>query len=371
MHRRGPRTATLLLPGLLAAACSTAPVQAPGPGALPASGLPTAAGTLVEDTVPSSALHGNPLGDPAARRVVVYLPPSYRSAPARRYPVVYLLHGFDGDPSQWTERMRAPAAMDSLVAAGRVREMIVVMPDAKNLYGGAFYANSPATGRWEDFLVRDVVRHVDRRYRTLACAESRGVAGWSMGGWGALHLAARHPELFGAVYALSPFGLGDLLEGAGGEGPTWSAVLALRTPAEAARADFGARLRLALAAVLTPDPGQPPFRVALPFAPGAGGPVPAGAAHAAWAAATPDTLATRHGAALARLRGVAFDAGTADDFRMIPASVRALDRALTQAGVPHTAELYAGTHGSRVQERLRTRVLPFFSERLAAQSSRR
>lgn len=364
---RSDRSTLLLLAGLLAAACSPARVPPPAVTEAAPPALPVSAGTVVEDTVDSPALRGNPLGDPSARRVAVYLPPSYRSQPGRRYPVMYLLHGFDGDPSQWTERMRLPAAMDSLVAAGRVREMIVVMPDAKNLYGGAFYANSPATGRWEDFLVRDVVRHVDRHYRTLPHAESRGVAGWSMGGWGALHLAAAHPDAFGAAYALSPYGLGGVLEAS----PAWEDVLALRTPREAAGASFAVRLRLALAAVLTPDEGRPPFRVALPFARGVDGVVPAEPAYSAWAAATPDTLASRHGAALARLRGLAFDAGTADAFPGIPVTVRALDAALTRAGIAHTAELYEGTHGSRVPERLRTRLLPFFSERLAFQSSRR
>lgn len=324
----------------------------------------SAAGTLVLDTVRSPALRGNLLGDSPAREVRVYLPRGYAASPGRRYPVVYLLHGFDGDPTQWTERMAVPRAMDSLTASGALREMIVVMPDAKNAYGGSFYANSPAAGRWEDFVARDLVRHVDARYRTLPRAESRGIAGWSMGGYGALHLAARHPEVFGAVYALSPCCLGGELLGdlpAAG----WERALAVRHPGEVAAADFGTKFRLGLAALLTPDPAKPPLYVDLPYAAGPAGPVPAEPAHSRWRAASAAGLAESHREGLLRLRGIAFDAGSSDAFTHIPATTRALSAALTRAGVPHRFEEYAGTHGSRVAERVRTHVLPFFSGLLA------
>ncbi|HEX2191194.1 MAG TPA: alpha/beta hydrolase-fold protein [Longimicrobiaceae bacterium] len=367
MRRRGRR----VLVALLLAACSPAPLPAPA-GAPPAAPAP-ARGAVVHDTVRSAALRGNPLGDPADRHVAVYLPPSYASDPSRRYPTVYLLHGFDGDPAQWTGgRMRLPEAMDSLVAAGAVREMIVVMPDGKNALGGSFFANSPATGRWEDFLVREVVEHVDRRYRTVPGSKGRGVAGWSMGGHASLRLAGRHPEVFGAAYALSPCCLGDLrLDLAPGTeaGPrVWREAAAVRDRAGLAEAPFGARLALAMAALSPPDPARP-LGIALPYEAGAEGLVPAEPAHSAWEAVSADSLVARHGAGLARLSGIAFDAGTEDGFRHIPASTRALSDALGRAGIPHAWELYAGTHGSHVPERLRTHVLPFFSARLEAHPS--
>ncbi|HEX7240579.1 MAG TPA: alpha/beta hydrolase-fold protein, partial [Longimicrobiaceae bacterium] len=281
-----------------------------------------------------------------------------------------LLHGFDGDPSQWTRRMRVPEAMDSLVAAGRVREMIVVMPDGRNTLGGSFFANTAAMGRWEDFAAGELVRHVDRRYRTLPRAAGRGVAGWSMGGWSALHLAARRPDVFGAAYALSPCCMGSLLDDVGPSASGWDTTAAVRTVGEASAARFGVRLRLAVAALLTPDAGRP-LGVALPFAAGPGGMVPAEPAHTAWRTASPDSLVARHGAGLARLRGLGFDAGSRDDFRHIPASVRTLSAALDRAGIAHAYEPYDGTHGSHVPARIRTRVLPFLSGRLEGQSSRR
>jgi len=356
-----PKPLAALLAVLLA---SCAPVPAS-----PVRAAAPDAGVVVYDTVRSAALRGNPLGDAPNRAVAVYLPPSYSAHPGRRYPAVYLLHGFDGDPGQWTGgRMRLPAAMDSLTAAGAVREMIVVVPDGRNAFGGSFFANSAATGRWEDFLVREVVEHVDRRYRTVPAAEGRGVAGWSMGGHAALRLAARHPDVFGAVYALSPCCLGDLWadfgpESAGGA-RTWAEAASLRGREALPEAGFAARLVLAVGALTSPDAARPPFGIALPFAGGAGGMRSAEPAYAAWSAVSADSLVARHRGGFARLRGVAFDAGTEDAFRHIPASATALAAALDRAGVPHTFELYRGTHGSHVAERLRTHVLPFLSARL-------
>jgi len=364
-----PRPRSVLRPVavLLLAACAPAAAP-PGGDAAPAAAPAARSGAVVRDTVRSAALRGNPLGDAADRAVAVYLPPSYAAGPARRYPVVYLLHGFDGDPDQWAgERMRLPRAMDSLVAAGAVREMIVVMPDGRNALGGSFWANTAAAGRWEDFLVREVVGHVDRRFRTVPGAAGRGIAGWSMGGHAALRLAGSHPEVFGAAYALSPCCLGDLWadlspDGEGGA-RVWTEADAVRSREALARAGFGARLALAVGAMASPDAGRP-LGIALPFVPGAGGLVPVEPAHAAWSAVSADSLVARHGAGFARLRGLAFDAGTEDSFRHIPASTRALAAALARAGIPHAYEPYAGTHGDRVAERLRTRVLPFFSARL-------
>ncbi|HLL83428.1 MAG TPA: alpha/beta hydrolase-fold protein [Longimicrobium sp.] len=326
---------------MLATAACAPPRLAPAPST----------GWVVADTVHSTTLADNPLGDSPHRAVSVYLPPDYGRS-ARRYPVVYLLHGFDGGPAQWTERFSLRTAMDSLIASGAVRPMIVVMPDGGNRFGGSFFANSAATGRWGTFLVRDVVAHVDARYRTLARASSRGVAGWSMGGHAALHRAAEHPEVFGAAYALSPCCLGAEILHDFGDAPR-AAALALRTPAEVAAAPFGGKLLVALAALHSPDPSHP-LGIALPFAPGRAD------ALARWSEHNPARLARSYATARPRPH-LAFDAGTRDGLRHIPPTARALHAALSEAGVAHTFEEYDGTHGSHVAQRMRTRVFPFFS----------
>ena len=322
-------------------------------------------GTIVYDTVRSAALRGNLLGDSPDRPLAVYLPPGY-AASGRRYPVVYLLHGFDGSPRQWTERFGVGALLDSLLAAGGAQPMIVVMPDAKNAYGGSFFANSPVAGRWADFTAGDLVRHVDRRFRTVRGPRGRAVAGWSMGGYGALHLAAAHPEVFGAVYALSPCCLGpEQVDEVWRGNPAWKTTLALAGPPETEAELFWTRLQLALAAVLSPAPDRPPLYVALPFAARGDSLVPVDPVLARWTAESPRSFVARHAGGLRRLRGIAFDAGESDGFRHIPVHVRQLDAALDSAGIEHAFELYPGTHGSHVRERLRTRVFPFLSARLA------
>lgn len=83
--------------------------------------------------------------------------------------------------------------------------MIVVVPDGKNKMNGCWYTNSDLTGNCEDFIVKDLVAYTDAHFRTIPFAECRGIAGHSMGGYGALKLATKYPDVFSAVYALNAF----------------------------------------------------------------------------------------------------------------------------------------------------------------------
>ena len=145
----------------------------------------------------SRVLRGNPLGDPRVRRTPVYLPPSY---PRGRYPVYYMLTGFTGfgemllAKAAWSESL--PERLDRLIRTKKMREAIVVMPDCFTRYGGSQYLNSTATGRYEDHVVRELVPFVDRRYRTNG---RRAVLGKSSGGYGAMVLGMRHPDVFHAL----------------------------------------------------------------------------------------------------------------------------------------------------------------------------
>ena len=145
----------------------------------------------------STVLEGNPLGDPALRRIPVYLPPSY---PRKRYPVYYVLTGFTGfgemllQRGAWSESL--PERLDRLIASGILNEAIVVMPDCFTRYGGSQYLNSTATGRYEDHLVRELVPYIDANFRTNG---RRAVLGKSSGGYGALVLGMRHPRVFHAL----------------------------------------------------------------------------------------------------------------------------------------------------------------------------
>lgn len=157
-------------------------------------------GQVVQITVHSHALENNRVKDSPDRAVSVYLPPDY-DAGTRRYPVVYLLHGYTGTERGWMNPayVGLPDIMDRLLQHRAIEPMFVVMPNSFNRFGGSFYSNSALSGNWEDFIVRDLVEYVDAHYRTIPQAGSRGIAGHSMGGYGALRLGMDHPEVFSAA----------------------------------------------------------------------------------------------------------------------------------------------------------------------------
>ncbi|GEM_PF-111987 len=173
-----------------ALAQAAAPSQAVAAPLLPASSPATAAAADFTSSVTVVHFHSAALGREAEYRVILPGP----LEPGRRYPVVYLLHGAYGQPSDWTGPIRAAEAV-----AGR--ELIAVAPEGKT----AWYVDSPVAegSNYETFVTRDVIADVDARLPTIASREGRGLAGYSMGGHGAFTLAARHPDLFSAASSMS------------------------------------------------------------------------------------------------------------------------------------------------------------------------
>jgi enterochelin esterase-like enzyme len=154
------------------------------------------------DLVAGQVLEGLKLSSAVLGRDVpyaVYLPPDYATS-ARRYPVVYLLHGYTDNESGWIQFGEVNLAADRAIAAREIPPMIIVMPDG----GVAWYINDSQNKiRWEDMFVQEFIPYIDAAYRTRPAREFRGLAGLSMGGWGALVHSLRHPELFAACAAFS------------------------------------------------------------------------------------------------------------------------------------------------------------------------
>jgi S-formylglutathione hydrolase len=321
----------------------------------------TLAGKLEHVTVHGKSLEGNLSGDSADREVAVYLPRSYAAESIRRYPVLYLLHGFTDTDSNWfgfTGRqhfVNVPGAVDRATAAG-AHELIIVMPNAFTKYQGSMYSSSAATGDWEAFVAKDLVAYVDGHYRTLPKREARGLAGHSMGGYGTVRIGMKYPQVFSSLYGLSPCCMAANLS----PPPEQMArALQVKTDADVAAADFGTKAMLASAAAWSANPKNPPLYIDLPIADGK--PVPDVVAR--WAANAPLTMVHQYIPQLREYSGLAVDAG--DDDRGIAETVRTLDKILTDYGVKHVAEIYPGDHVNRIDQRLETKVLPFFSAHLA------
>lgn len=334
----------------------------------PAAGN-AAAGKLVEGKVSAPALEGNLLGDPAEQSVAVYLPPSYDNSPAKRFPTLYLLHGFTANNRAWTTGMSLQPLMDGMIKSGKIREMIVVAPNGWNAYRGAFYTNSSVTGKWEDYMYRDLVQHIDANYRTIAKPESRGIAGHSMGGYGAVTLAMKHPDIFSTVYALSPCCLG--MEGDfTSENPAWLKTIRLTSkeqlkPRPQSLDDFFQIAFVAVAAAFSPNPQHAPFLVDFPYRERDGRLEKNEGVYARWRAKMPLYMVDEHKQNLLKLRGIFIDYGQKEEFSHITITSQLFSKALAERSIPHIFEVYeGGDHGNKVRERLESRLLQFFSEKL-------
>ena len=211
--------------------------------------------TVERIKIHGTALEGNLEGDDVDREVMVFLPPSYATAKTRRYPVVYALHGYSIGAEQWSHEIHVPQTIEGAFAQ-EAQEMIVVLPDAKTVHNGSMYSSSVTTGDFEAFIAHDVVAYIDAHYRTMANRASRGLAGHSMGGYGATRIGMKHPEVFGSVYIMSPCCLAP--RGAGPANPASEKALeAVKTPADSATLPFGLRTQLASAAAWSPNPKNP------------------------------------------------------------------------------------------------------------------
>jgi hypothetical protein len=159
-------------------------------------------GALRFDEIESEALAGNALGDPAHRPVIVYLPPGYDAEGSRAYPVLYVLHGYTGDAAALVStrpwERNVVQWIDRLITERHMPHAILAIVDGFTRLGGSQYVDSVHNGDYATYVVRDVVGHVDRTYRTIAREGGRAVLGKSSGGFGAMHLVMEYPGVFAA-----------------------------------------------------------------------------------------------------------------------------------------------------------------------------
>ena len=317
-------------------------------------------GTVERIQVPGASLEGNLRGENASPEVSVYLPPGYAEERRRRYPVVYVLHGYSGTDLNWFGEMPTwdgRGAADRTMGAGTVEEMIVVMPNCMNAYGGCMYANSAATGYWEDYVADDLVAFIDSHYRTIPDRGARGLAGHSMGGYGVWLIGMHRPDVFSVLYSLSACCLNEYAPQGGERAATFEAI----TTEEGL--DFGARRTFAVTSAWSPNPDKPPFYMDLPTVNGEVVPEIA----ARFAVNSPQAMVPSFAGALRKYTAIKLDVGEQDN---LIGSNRVLSEMLTQYGVEHEWETYEGDHINRITQRFEGSVLPFMSEHLIHRAPR-
>jgi enterochelin esterase-like enzyme len=160
-------------------------------------------GTVVTDSFASKTLHGQ------TKSFLVYLPPTYNTPQGQNkyYPTLYLLHGSPGKDIDWITGGKAVQSADTLIAAHKMPELIIVFPDGNG--------RPKETSEWgnsgdhqqliENYVAYDLVQYVDHHYRTLPDPGDRAIGGLSMGGFGAMNIAVHHPDIFGTVISLGGY----------------------------------------------------------------------------------------------------------------------------------------------------------------------
>ncbi|HEY5936056.1 MAG TPA: alpha/beta hydrolase-fold protein [Kofleriaceae bacterium] len=302
----------------------------------------------------SQVLAGNPLGDPIERDLYVYVPPDYD--PDRRYPAVLAIVGFTGtggyhfnvDPL--TESL--DRRLDRLIASGACPPVIVAAPDCFTRVGGNQHINSAGTGRYEDYVCDEIIPFVDGHYATLPRGRW-GVFGKSSGGYGAIVLGMRRPDVFCALADhsgdacfelcyLADFGPAlDAFREAGGPQAWLDAFW--RDPNHYRERFMKPLEMLAMAAHFSPNADAPVAhaRIDWPFDLETGEFQPA--VWERWRAWDPVNMVDAHAGALRKLRAIYVDAGTRDEFAL-HWGARALVKKLRSHGIAVTHEEFDDGH---------------------------
>jgi enterochelin esterase-like enzyme len=321
-----------------------------------------AASQVMQVTVNSPGLLGNILEDSPDRRVSVYLPAAYYDNPTMRFPVIYLYGGYGAWHNFWFgmqySSYNIKGWLDNLIYLGNINPVIVVSPDNYNKYQGSWFTNSSLAGNWEDFNVKDVVSYIDNNFRTIPRPESRGISGWSMGGYGAVKLAMKYPEVFGSLYSIS----GALLD-FDHRIINWKEEKdGFIKSANLTHATFSLNSDLLMY-----------FSIAIAFAPDKNavgyGQMPVTASgetiDSVWQKYLAHNLATmvpQYSENLKKLNGIVLECGTGEP--PIYNENASFSKILNDNGIEHELRIHGGNHQYSILNRMQTHVFPFFSEKL-------
>ena len=318
----------------------------------------------------------NLIGEDGSKVIWIYLPPSYDFT-EKRYPVIYVLHGFNGTSKSLTRKMKS--AMDRMILSEEIQEAIAVFVDGSNRFGGSQYLSSPTIGDYETYIRRDLVDWIDRQYRTIPHRDSRGITGFSMGAYGSMHLSLKYPEVFGVVVAQAgtyDF-KDDLIESFTEKGGVvltlmeplkqksgdefWDALDALADSDALKRISLPFRNGLAYLAGVASNPNKPPCYLDLPYRLKVGIP-PWERDEEVWERIVENDIIhelERYADRLkqnprrpVQLNGIKLVHGLEDE-TALPRQAEALDQKLTELGIDHEFVTHGGGHTFIAEESLR------------------
>lgn len=320
-------------------------------------------GQIVVDHLYSGLLE-NSAGENPNRRITIYLPPGYENSD-KRYPVIYYLHGFTWNDSLNISWAHIDELLDKGITTGKIKPTIIVMPDHYTLFRGSWYTNSSYTGKWADFTGIDLVNYIDQKYRTIPEKESRGVAGHSMGGQGAIKMGILFPDVFSCVYALSPATL-DIVKEMGIKGDAYKQITQIKTREELIEGwdNFYENAIVAMGQAYTPNPKKPPFYADLPFRYENDSLIVENEILEIWKRKSVIGMVDDHIDDLQKLKALKLDWGRNEDNPHIPVTCKILSQKLENLGINHYAEEYIGDHGNKIwtdDGRFLNDMLPFFN----------
>jgi S-formylglutathione hydrolase len=307
-------------------------------------------GRVERITVNGPSLASNILGDDTTRFVSVYLPEVYDQNITERFAVIYMLHGFTYTDESFMNTIKS--ACDFYFSQENVQPMIIVIPNAYNTYRGSWYTNSIVTGNWEDFITQDLVDYIDSHYRSIPISSKRGIAGHSMGGYGAFKLAMKHPELFSSIYALScAFVIFEEVI----LGPLYNYLVQAINAPQFNGLPWQSQAVIAAGAAFTPNYFAQPFFCDFPV--DSNGDL----IDTTWTKWLEHDLYTQMASYRTNLMqlNIKFDCGNSD-FNLAEPTLN-FHHALDSNNIPHTYDTYIGNHTNKIAERVRDHLLPFFS----------
>jgi S-formylglutathione hydrolase len=324
----------------------------------------------VDCQLESPSLAANLLDEPGILHFSVLTPLDYDTSGVR-YPTLYYLMGgaIDAVPSARFAREVALLQSSSSLPEGSRLPIVVTVSGGSATFMGHMYANSPVSGNWEDAITKELISYVDANFRTIASPASRGIAGMSLGGSGAINIALHHPEVFRVLYAMSPSIFEGNAVGTNIDPQTVAAAEQLAEQLANVRAeDRASRLKEAIWA----SDGLLNFICAygMAFAPDPGSPIlmklPTDDATVALYNAGFGNIADKvdqYRASLEQYRGIVVDHNTDEGF--IPSAAHMFVTLLNDDGIKATEYTYPGMHMDDLDDRVQNYMLPFLVSHLA------